>query len=92
VADESGDDRPARSEVIEGPEQLAEQVRPGWVYRDSADSWYLGVGSDSGALLRLPEFALAHATEPQYPLVIAGAGEIAVVPVGDDAPAEHLTD
>jgi hypothetical protein len=80
-------------ESIVDAEALLRLVRPGWIYRDSRDHWYLGVGGESGhaqPLLQLPEFTLVEAAEPAYPLVVAGAGEIAVVPLHATAD-EHET-
>jgi hypothetical protein len=69
---------------IRDAETLLRVVRPGWIYRDQADRWYLGVVDEhTGALplLRLPDFSLVAVAEPTYPLTVAGAGEIAVVPL-----------
>ncbi|MDQ1654532.1 MAG: hypothetical protein QOI35_3732 [Cryptosporangiaceae bacterium] len=85
------DDRPTEpGDELPREGELAAAVRPGWVYRDEAGSWYLGVGgSGTHPLLRLPEFTAATASDPVYPLVVAGAGEIAVVPLTEPpAPGE----
>jgi hypothetical protein len=74
----------AAGSAISDGATLLRGVRPGWIYRDGAENWYLGVADQhTGALplLRLPEFALVAVEEPAYPLVVAGAGEIAVVPL-----------
>ena len=70
--------------VIPDAATLLRGVRPGWIYRDTADRWYLGVVDEHTRnlpLIRLPDFALVAADEPTYPLTVAGAGEIAVVPL-----------
>lgn len=88
------EDSPAGTSIEDG-DALLRAVRPGWIYRDRSDRWYLGVVDEHTGglpLLRLPDFALVAVTEPAYPLTVAGAGEIAVVPLptvptasGDDA-------
>lgn len=78
------DELSASGTSIPDGETLLRAVRPGWIYRDQADRWYLGVvDAHTGALplLRLPDFALVPVAEPVYPVTVAGAGEIAVVPL-----------
>ncbi len=84
-ADEAppAEDSPAGTLLADG-EALLRSVRPGWVYRDAAERWYLGVVDEHTGglpLLALPDFSLVAVAEPTYPLVVAGAGEIAVVPL-----------
>ena len=70
--------------VIQDGATLIRGVRPGWIYRDTTDRWYLGVVDEHTRnlpLVRLPDFALVATDEPTYPLTVAGAGEIAVVPL-----------
>jgi hypothetical protein len=81
---EDADELAASGSAIPDGATLLRGVRPGWIYRDGAETWYLGVADlHTGALplLRLPEFALVAVEEPAYPLIVAGAGEIAVVPL-----------
>ncbi len=81
----------ASGSTIGNGETLLRVVRPGWIYRDQADSWYLGVVDEhTGALplLRLPDFSLVAVAEPDYPLTVAGAGEIAVVPLPPAEPEQ----
>jgi len=78
------DEAAAGGATISDGEMLLRVVRPGWIYRDQADHWYLGVADEHTGglpLLRLPDFALVAVAEPAYPLIVAGAGEIAVVPL-----------
>lgn len=84
---------PIELEQVADADSLVAGVRPGWIYRDEADGWYLGVGNGGtdGPLLRLPEFGRVRADEPAYPLLIVGAGEIAVVPVPAVGPVDSDT-
>lgn len=59
-------------------------ARPGWVYRDTGDGWFLVVSAGAGyRLVSLPDFRLVPIGTARAPLTAAGSVELAVWPLSD---------